>query len=128
MGFAWVESSNVNATTQDPIAFQGAIAFNPSIDIYTDSQNVIDIFHKISNKLISIRRFLKISNYSAWKLINHVIVTKNLNVKFHKVKSHSGDTFNDLSDDLANMARSLPPLEINPTRVCDSLRLPHGIQ
>lgn len=30
MGFAWVESSNVNATTQDPIAFQGAIAFNPS--------------------------------------------------------------------------------------------------
>ncbi|CAB4428859.1 unnamed protein product [Rhizophagus irregularis] len=30
MGFAWVESSNVNATTQDPIAFQGATAFNPS--------------------------------------------------------------------------------------------------
>ncbi|GBC50963.2 ribonuclease H-like domain-containing protein [Rhizophagus irregularis DAOM 181602=DAOM 197198] len=115
MGFAWVESSNVNATTQDPIAFQGAIAFNPSstkAEIYAFYRP----FSSISNKLISIRRFLKISNYSAWKLINHVIVTKNLNVKFHKVKSHSGDTFNDLSDDLANMARSLPPLEINPTR------------
>ncbi|GET62284.1 hypothetical protein RIR_jg12853.t1 [Rhizophagus irregularis DAOM 181602=DAOM 197198] len=50
--------------------------------------------------------------------------SKNLNVKFHKVKSHSGDTFNDLSDDLTNMARLLPPLEINPTRVFDSLMTP----
>ncbi|PKC12411.1 hypothetical protein RhiirA5_411879 [Rhizophagus irregularis] len=137
MGFAWAEISDCYTDNVPLIIFQGATAFNLSstkaeiyavvtalilcpndseITFYTDSQNVIDTYQKISNKLTSIQKVLKNSNI-AWRLIDHIIIDKNLSVTFFKVKAHSGNQFNDLSDELANSARTLPPIEINSTRL-----------
>ncbi|PKK60773.1 hypothetical protein RhiirC2_718881 [Rhizophagus irregularis] len=137
MGFAWAEISDCYTDNVPPIIFQGATAFNLSstkaeiyavvtalilcpndseITFYTDSQNVIDTYQKISNKLTSIQKVLKNSNI-AWRLIDHIIIDKTLSVTFFKVKAHSGNQFNDLSDELANSARTLPPIEINSTRL-----------
>lgn len=96
MGFAWVETSDYNMTTSDPpISFTGALSFNPlstkaeiyallaaiivvphssSVEIFTDSQNVIHTFHKVTNKLTSIRQLLKCNNNIAWRLLDFLIM------------------------------------------------------
>lgn len=48
-------------------------------------------------------------------------------VTFKKVKAHSGDDFNDLSDTLANSARALSPIEINSTRLPNTLMTRCGV-
>ncbi|PKY58337.1 hypothetical protein RhiirA4_429639 [Rhizophagus irregularis] len=102
MGFAWAEISDCYTDNVPPIIFQGATAFNLSstmcpndseITFYTDSQNVIDTYQKISNKLTSIQKILKNSNNIAWRLIDHIIIDKNLSVTFFKVNAHSGNQF-----------------------------------
>ncbi|EXX64690.1 ribonuclease H-like domain-containing protein [Rhizophagus irregularis DAOM 181602=DAOM 197198] len=146
MGFAWIEVSNYSDTTSiPPVAFMDALSFNPSstkaevyallttiisvpngskVDIYTDSLNVIDTFHKVTNKLTSIRQLLKCNNNISWRLIDTLINKKQLLVSLHKVKAHSDDRLNDMADNFSNMARSLPPIEINPTQLPGSLMTP----
>lgn len=146
MGFAWIEVSGTdNSPHLPPLIYNGALSFNPSstkaelyvlltaiiavpnnsiLDVHTDSQYVIHTFHKITNKLTSIRQTLKCNNYLAWRLINTLITKKQLTVHLHKVKAHSNDLWNDMADDLAKTARSLPPIEINPISLPGSLMTP----
>ncbi|EXX68035.1 hypothetical protein RirG_108850 [Rhizophagus irregularis DAOM 197198w] len=146
MGFAWIETSNSTPSSNiPPPSFKGALSFNPSstkaeiyallttiivvpnnsaIDVFTDSLNMIQTFHKITNKSTSIRQKLKCKNHIAWRLIDTLIEKKGLTLRLHKVKAHSNDFWNDTADDLANMARQLPPIEINPTHLPGSLMTP----
>ncbi|PKK72014.1 hypothetical protein RhiirC2_777704 [Rhizophagus irregularis] len=146
MGFAWIEVSNSSPISgPPPPSYKGALSFNPSstkaeiyalltaviavpdnseLDVYTDSLNVIHTFHKITNKLTSIRQTLKCNNHIAWRLIDTLILKKKLVVRLHKVKAHSKDFWNDMADNLANIARNLPPIEINPTKLPGSLMTP----
>ncbi|PKK70925.1 hypothetical protein RhiirC2_779064 [Rhizophagus irregularis] len=86
--------------------------------------NMIHTFYKITNKLTSIRQKLKCNNHIAWRLIDVLIEKKHLNVHLHKVKAHSNNYWNNLADDLANIARSLTPIEVNPTHLLGSLMTP----
>ncbi|PKY18089.1 hypothetical protein RhiirB3_430821 [Rhizophagus irregularis] len=146
MGFAWVEISNSTPSSNiPPPSFKGALSFNPSstkaeiyallttiiavlnnsvIEVFTDSLNMIQTFHKITNKSTSIRQKLKCKNHIAWRLIDTLIEKKGLTLRLHKVKAHSNDFWNDMADDLANMARQLSPIEINPTHLPGSLMTP----
>ncbi|PKY52617.1 hypothetical protein RhiirA4_497078 [Rhizophagus irregularis] len=80
---------------------------NSSINIFTDSQAAIDSFHKTKNlHSISPRRFNKVNNNILWSSIHHIIKQLKLTIKLHKVKAHSGNTFNDKADDLAKKGRT----------------------
>lgn len=82
------------------------LASATNITLYTDSQTAINTFHK--SKLlsgISHHHFLKISNYTLWIAIHHVISILNLSVQFIKVKAHSNNTFNDLADTQAKIGQ-----------------------
>ncbi|CAB4431269.1 unnamed protein product [Rhizophagus irregularis] len=118
--FGWIK---VSATDIPLVIFKGSTIFSPSstkteafallsallccssnskINICTDSVNVISTFNHVTNKLISQRRKLKISNYHIWRLIEACNTLKNLE-----------DLYNDIADDLENHGRSLKPITIN---------------
>ncbi|POG77735.1 ribonuclease H-like domain-containing protein [Rhizophagus irregularis DAOM 181602=DAOM 197198] len=121
MGYGWTTSNIENAN----ITYSGSVKYFPSstkaeimailtalitcppkcnVTIHTDSQAAIDAFHKSKNlHSISPRRFNKINNNILWSTIHQIINTLSLNVKFIKVKAHSGDPFNDIADALAKV-------------------------
>ncbi|PKY31494.1 hypothetical protein RhiirB3_449119 [Rhizophagus irregularis] len=123
MGYGWTTSNIENAN----ITYSGSVKYFPSstkaeimaihtalitcppkcnVTIHTDSQAAIDAFHKSKNlHSISPRRFNKINNNILWSTIHQIINTLSLNVKFIKVKVHSGDLFNDIADALAKVGR-----------------------
>ncbi|GET02155.1 RNA-directed DNA polymerase from mobile element jockey-like [Rhizophagus clarus] len=131
MGFAWIELS----TSSNPTSFQGATMFQPSsttaetfavlttllvtpinskINIFTDSLNTITNYNKFSRGNISTRQKLKFTTYPVWSLIDRLIEHKHLSVTFTKVKSHSGNTYNDQADLLSKAAVTLSPIFLSP--------------
>ncbi|PKK71530.1 hypothetical protein RhiirC2_778276 [Rhizophagus irregularis] len=79
------------------------------IIINTNSQAAINSFYKSKNlHSISPRRFNKINNNILWSSIHYIIKTLSLQVKFIKVKAHSGDQFNDIADIQAKLGRIQP--------------------
>ena len=70
------------------------------VEIHTDSNNVITKFSKFRN-IISFRKKLKEKNLLLWELLFEVIKRFDINVKFKKVKAHSGNIHNDKADSLA---------------------------
>ncbi|GES74523.1 ribonuclease H-like domain-containing protein [Rhizophagus clarus] len=131
MGFAWIEIT----TSSNSTPFQGTTMFQPSsttaetfavlitlivspsntcINIFTDSLNTIHNYEKFSNGSLSTRQKLKFTTYPVWSLILRLIELKHLVVTFKKVKSHSGDIFNDQADLLSKEATILSPIFISP--------------
>ncbi|PKK58109.1 hypothetical protein RhiirC2_796850 [Rhizophagus irregularis] len=126
MGYGWTTSnlSNINIT------YNGSVKFFPSstkaetmailtalvvcpvhgkIIINTDSQVAIDSFYKSRNlHSISPRCFNKINNNILWSSIHYIIKTLSLQVRFIKVKAHSGNNFNDIADIQAKLGRTQP--------------------
>ncbi|PKY52810.1 hypothetical protein RhiirA4_470673 [Rhizophagus irregularis] len=117
MNFLWWTTSNLpganityngslelfpSSTKAETMAILTALLTAPTngnIIIYTDSQAAIDAFHKSSNlSSISPRRYNKINNNILWPSIHQTIKTLQLTIRFHKVKAHSNDTFNDIAD------------------------------
>ncbi|GES86389.1 ribonuclease H-like domain-containing protein [Rhizophagus clarus] len=131
MGFAWIELT----TSSSPTPFQGATMFQPSsitaetfavltallvfsnnskVNIFTDSLNTITNYNKFSRGNISTRQKLKFTTYPVWSLILRLIEQKHLSVTFTKVKSHSGNVYNDQADQLSKAATSLSPIFLSP--------------
>lgn len=119
LGFAWVEVTGSPARLQQlytkeaqplhPLQpklkftqflrlFSLACAQNSNVTIYTDSQDAIDTYYRISNKLTSIRRLLKMNNHIVRRLLSHLISAINITLSLIKIKGHSNDTFNDLAE------------------------------
>ncbi|PKB99500.1 hypothetical protein RhiirA5_429585 [Rhizophagus irregularis] len=118
MGFGWIFTSNINlniefsgATTQWPSSTRAEIMAvltclivcppNSSINIFTDSQCTIDTFRSLSNYKVTPRRKQKINNIILWQAIQQIIAELNLQVRFTKVKAHSGVEYNNKADKLA---------------------------
>ncbi|EXX66328.1 hypothetical protein RirG_124840 [Rhizophagus irregularis DAOM 197198w] len=74
---------------------------NSLINIFTDSQCTIDTFTSLSNYKLTPRRKQKINNIILWQAIQQIIAELNLQVRFTKVKAHSGVEYNDKADKLA---------------------------
>jgi len=119
MGLGWVQTHNASP----PIEFQAAAIINPSsskaeslailtalltspthchVQIYTDSQNSIDNFHKVST-ITRYHRKLKIKNLTIWQAITNIIKELSLKVSLFKVKGHNNDPLNDKADELAKL-------------------------
>lgn len=141
LGFGWIEL----ATHNPQLTFSGCTANQPSsskaelfailtiiiscpgssfVDIYADSKNVIDNFRFIMNDLTSLRKILKMFNHSVWRILKHLIKIKHLTAKLYKVKSHSGNHWNDVADDLAKTGCSDLPVFVHPKATPDSLLTP----
>jgi ribonuclease HI len=88
------------------------------INIYTDSQNVIDIAtSQYQNKVIG-KKF-KQPNFILWKNFFELKKTLNLNINFHKVKAHTSDKWNNVADTLANEGRSEENILLDD-KICNS--------
>ena len=85
---------------------------NSTINIFTDSSNIIERYNSF-NKHSSFRRSKKIINYNIWEILFWIKKEFSLNIKFTKVKAHSGHTLNDKADLLAKLGTSKLPLRIN---------------
>ena len=85
--------------------------------IYTDSQNCIDIFEKISktDPKLTCRRWLKIKNWSIWHNILDLIHKKEIQLHLKKVKAHSNNIYNEKVNQLAKEATQLPAITWNNT-------------
>ncbi|PKY59604.1 hypothetical protein RhiirA4_482478 [Rhizophagus irregularis] len=126
MGYGWTTSNLTNVN----ITYNGSLKFFPSstkaetmailtalivcpsfgkITINTDSQAAIDSFHKSKNlHSTSPRRYNKINNNILWSSIHYIIKELSLQVRFIKVKAHSGNAFNDIADIQAKLGRTQP--------------------
>src|SRR5438034_6642831 len=131
MGFGWIRSHpsfpvltfkgntiiNPSSSKAEAMAILSALctcSCNCTVDIYTDSQNCIDIFNSLF-KNDKYRRTLKIKNHSIWTVIMQTVEKFHLKVILHKVKAHSNLTENDMADQLAKEGSHLPhPILINP--------------
>ena len=93
---------------------------NSSIRIITDSQAAID---GITNHFTipTVRLYLKSTNSPILDAIRHSTTVKNLKVDYVKVKSHSGDSGNDLADDIAKSA--ITRAESNQDRIIETSNL-----
>ena len=93
---------------------------NSSIRIITDSQAAID---GITNHFTipTVRLYLKSTNSPILDAIQHSTTVKNLKVDYVKVKSHSGDSGNDLADDIAKSA--ITRAESNQDRIIETSNL-----
>ncbi|GBB90580.1 hypothetical protein RclHR1_01760004 [Rhizophagus clarus] len=106
-----------SSTTAETFAVLTTLIVSPSnacITIFTDSLNTIHNYEKFSNSSLSTRQKLKFTTYPVWSLILRLIELKHLMVTFQKVKSHSGDLFNDQADLLSKEATTLSPIFISP--------------
>jgi len=72
-------------------------------EIYTDSQLLIHGFNRLNSVSIKLatRRLLKLKNHDLWSLVNYFITIRHISIVLHKVKAHSGITYNDKADQLA---------------------------
>lgn len=75
--------------------------------------NCINTFRHVNDCLTSIRQALKIPNHQIWRVIKHLVNKKSINLSLHKVKAHSGDTYNDLADAEATKGLDASPIIIN---------------
>jgi ribonuclease HI len=86
------------------------------IEIYSDSQYLISCFnegyyHKwLLNNWKSSKS--KVKNVDLWKELIE-LVEKQDDIQFFKVKAHSGDTWNDKADELANIGLELIKKKFN---------------
>lgn len=89
------------------------------VDIYTDSSYIINMINygwmeelkkndwKFNNASSS-GNVRYASNKEQWILIENILSSGKIDARFMKVKAHSGNTFNELVDDMARMeARKL---------------------
>jgi ribonuclease HI len=84
------------------------LPYNASVKVYTDSQSMIKTFNKLYNqrKNIKIRNKLKIpSSNLLWITVLEIIEKLQLKVELLKVKAHADDKYNNMVDNLTNLAR-----------------------
>src|SRR5437764_11805035 len=74
------------------------------INIYTDSQAVIDGITNGQKSTWSIRQYSKTPNAAIIEQIIKTAETKGQDIRLIKVKKHSGNVFNDTADDIAKNA------------------------
>ena len=129
---AWIQLENENvkhsfscsltsfpsSTRTELMAIMTALITCPQnclVSIYTDSQSSIQL---LDNNITpnTTRNKFKIKNYSIISLIHYIKKSLSLKIIFHKIKSHSGNKYNDLVD---NLAKSASPeiLHINPSSI-----------
>ena len=80
-----------SSTRAELMAILEALLISPAnckANIYTDSAASIQAIDKIKN--CKARGWLKKNNTAILKALKQVIETKNINVRMHKVKTHSG--------------------------------------
>ncbi|GBC06606.1 hypothetical protein RclHR1_06960004 [Rhizophagus clarus] len=87
---------------------------NSYVNIFTDLLNTIHNYNKFSRINFFMCQRLKFNTYPVWSLILHLIEQKHLVVTFMKVKSHSGDQFNDQANQLSKEATNLSPIFLSP--------------
>src|SRR3989337_4431787 len=133
MGLGWIISNSVDSyppsfkasliphpssTKAETVAILTALIVSPPqsfVNIFTDSVSVIYNYNNfISHNRYTTRKREKISNYSFWILIKYIILSLNLNITLNKIKSHSGDLYNDKADSLAKSGCNSNILTISP--------------
>ena len=128
MGCAWIETTDsdkhrfitkcqnfASSSRAEAFAILTALSTAPSgchVTIVTDSAVCIQQIHNIQNKDY---KWNKMTNQVIWIYIAWLISTLKLNVTMTKVKAHSGDVFNELSDQLAKdgCKSNYPVISIN---------------
>lgn len=73
-----------------------------NIDIFTDSKYVMDAFEKGWIKTWQAKNYKKVKNPDLWKQL-FMLYSKH-HIKFHWVKGHNGNKYNELCDLLATTA------------------------
>ena len=102
----------------ESLAILTALVTAPSnchVNIFTDSQNLITTYHKVS-LLTKYRRKLKIKNISIWQAIINTVKELSLNIYFQKVKGHSNNEKNDKADELAKKGAKSSPYLVDVNR------------
>jgi ribonuclease HI/transcription elongation factor Elf1 len=110
--FNWPSSTRMELMAV--VSLLCTLPFNSSINIYTDSNNIIEKYKHL-NKIISFRKKRKIVNYNLWEILFWIQKELALKINFFKVKAHSGDLFNDKADNLAKLGSN----EKLPLRIKD---------
>lgn len=78
---------------------------------YTDSQNCVDTFKRITTTLITERKLLNLNNHHISSKL--LVQLKALNVTLYKVKGHSDSLNNDRADEKVNLGRNQPAIIVN---------------
>jgi ribonuclease HI/endonuclease/exonuclease/phosphatase family metal-dependent hydrolase len=107
----WPSASRAEAT-----AIATALLTVPKeqeVTIYTDSQNCIDTYQRLSpaNPKMTYKRWIKTNNWTVWSIIIKLIKERNILLKLVKVKAHANDPWNNKADLLAKEASSAPRIK-----------------
>lgn len=90
--------------------------YTNTINIYSDSQYVCNAFNKYwINKWIK-EDFKKIKNPDLWRSLSDIILkSPDTNFNFIWIRGHSGDEYNEIANDLAQLACGHDGIVINTT-------------
>ena len=129
MGAAWLQTEGPNqgnffaaSITDWPSPYRAELAAivlatltvpqESKVEIVTDSATCISTFSRLSkpDSKHTLRRWIKEKNWSLWMRLLEIIRRKKLQIRFKKVKAHSGDLLNDRVDELAKEGRNFPEI------------------
>jgi exonuclease III/ribonuclease HI len=90
------------------------------VHIFTDSKSAIEAVEK-AQKVVQIRSWFKLRNRSILRQIIDCSKAKKLELRLHKVKSHSGNKANDIADRLAKEGTNVSSILSIPETAYDGL-------
>jgi ribonuclease HI len=108
--FEWPSSTRMELMAV--ISLISVLPLNSTINIFTDSKNIIDTYNRLSHYM-SFRKKRKIINYNLWELFFWILKEFSITLKFHKVKAHSDNIYNNRADILAKIGADKLSLRIN---------------
>ena len=109
----WSSSTRVEITAITIVLL--IIPLNNKVIIYTDNQNSIDIFNRLTkiNPKLTQKKWIKENNWSLWLIIIDIIKKRNLDLTLKKVKAHANNFNNNKADLLAKTANQAPIIQWN---------------
>jgi ribonuclease HI len=133
MGIGWVQIDNNNQILHSfsarvqlwPSSYKtellsiisaiSTVSRNSTVEIFTDSQSVIDKYYKLTSTPYNSNKISKFNTWPLWHTLLNIIKSYNLQINLHKVIAHSNNNFNDQADILAKRHLLLPLLTFKYT-------------
>lgn len=88
---------------------------NSTVIIFTDSQIYVDNYTRAKTEILYTINchWMKFKNFILWETIIHIIHTGTITLSLNKIKAHSENDFNDITNKLAKETRCFHLIQLN---------------
>jgi len=87
------------------IVYSEELAKDKDVVVISDSAYIVNCFLDKWWEMWKINGFTTVKNREYWEVLLELVFDRGMNVRFKKVKGHSGDNYNEMADKAAKEAR-----------------------